>query len=343
MSDEWRVIPLYSPLATRHLPTVMKIAILGIGAMGCLFAAHLEPVAEPILIGSWPEQIAAIRQQGLRLEHPDGRTTNHYPAITDDLQAVRKFKLALVLVKSRQTDNAAAAAAEILAPDGLALTLQNGLNNLSRLEATLGRDRVALGVTSEGATLLAPGVVRHAGRGQTHLAFGASGRERLEPIYDLFRAAGLTTHLVENADDILWAKLAVNAAINPLTALLRVPNGVLVEYEETRELMCRIAAEVASVAQAQGIQLTAEEAGKRAIAVAEATAANRSSMLQDIERGVPTEIESICGAIVRIGQELGVAVPLNDRLWQLMRQAETSPDTLGLPVDIEQFIHLFNN
>lgn len=311
--------------------------------MGCLFAARLEVAAEPILIGSWPEQIAAIRQQGLRLEHPDGRTTHHHPPITDDLQSVGKVKLALVLVKSRQTGNAAAAAAEILAPDGLALTLQNGLNNLSRLQSTLGRDRAALGVTSEGATLLSPGLVRHAGHGQTHLAYGSFGRKRLAPICDLFQAAGLTTYLVENADDILWAKLAVNAAINPLTALLRIPNGVLAEHETTRVLMSQIAAEVATVAQAQGIDLTAEEAGERAIAVAEATAVNRSSMLQDIERGVQTEIEAICGAVVEAAERWGVAVPLNGRLLQLIKQAESGNPPITSVADIEQLTRLVDN
>lgn len=342
-SGEHFLITLHSSFITLHPPFVMKIAILGIGAMGCLFAAHLEPVAEPILIGSWPEQVAAIRERGLRLEHPDGRTTHHQPPITDDLQTVGKVRLALVLVKSRQTENAAAAAAEILTPGGLALTLQNGLNNLSRLAATVGHDRAALGVTSEGATLLSPGFVRHAGYGQTHLAYGSLGRERLEPVYERFLAAGLATHLVENADDILWTKLAVNAAINPLTALLRVPNGVLAEDEQTRGLMRQIAAEVAAVAQAQGIELVAETAADRAIAVAEATAANRSSMLQDIERGVQTEIEAICGAVVERAKASGVAVPLNGRLLQLIRRAETGDLPMSSSGDIEQLARLMDN
>lgn len=299
-----------------------KIAILGIGAMGCLFAALLEPVAEPVLIGSWPEQIAAIRKEGLRLEHPDGRESRHHLKITDNLQEVGQVSLALVLVKSRQTGNAAAAAAELLRPDGLALTLQNGLNNLSRLEAALGTSRTALGVTSEGATLLAPGLVRHAGRGRTHLAYGSLPVARLQPVYDLFRAAGLETFLVGNADDIQWNKLAINAAINPLTALLRVPNGFLAANEQTRALMQQIAAEVAAVAQAQGMKLSAAEAGKRAIEVAQVTAANHSSMLQDIQRGVQTEIEAICGAVVATGQRLGIATLLNGRLLALVKQAE---------------------
>jgi 2-dehydropantoate 2-reductase len=320
----------------------MKIAILGIGAMGCLFAALLEPVADPILVGSWPEQIAAIRNRGLRLVGPDGRESDHRIAVTNDYQDVGQASLALVLVKSRQTGRAAEAAAKILLPDGLAVTLQNGLNNLSRLETAVGVERTALGVTSEGATLLAPGLVRHAGRGKTYLAHGAFVPGRVRPAYELFRAAGLETYLVENADDILWAKLAVNAAINPLTALLRVPNGLLAENEQTRELMRQIAAEVAAVAQAQGIKLPAREAGERAIEVAEATAANHSSMLQDILRGVPTEIGAICGAVVESGERLNIATPLNGRLLELVQGAETGNWPLDRAGDIKQLMALIN-
>jgi 2-dehydropantoate 2-reductase len=318
----------------------MKVAILGIGAMGCLFAALLEPVAEPILVGSWPEQIAAIRERGLRLMHPDGRESRHHIAITNDYQDVGQVSLALVLVKSRQTGRAAEAAAKILRPDGLAVTMQNGLNNLARLETAVGVHRAALGVTSEGATLLAPGLVRHAGRGRTYLAHGSLAVERLQPVYQLFRAAGLETYLVENADDVLWAKLAVNAAINPLTALLRVPNGFLAANEGTRELIRQIAAEVAAVAQAQGIQLSAEEARERAIEVAEATAANHSSMLQDILRSVPTEIGAICGAVVASGERLNVATPLNGRLLELVESAERGNQPIDTAGDSKQLMAL---
>ena len=302
----------------------MRIAIVGVGAMGCLLGADLSAVADVTLLGDWPEQVAVLRRDGLRLEHPDGSRSHHALAVADDPTAVGRVPLAIVAVKSRQTPDAARQIEPLLAPDGLALTLQNGLNNRAALRAVLGRERVALGVTSQGATLVGLGVVRHAGHGPTYIgrdaALGPAQQALLPDVVALFNAAGFDTHLVDDTDALVWGKLAVNAAINPLTALLRVPNGFLVEHEELLTIMRRTADEVAAVAAAQGITLAG--AADRAVVVARATAANRSSMLQDVARGAPTEIEAICGAVARVGAEVGVATPLNTRLYHLVRQLE---------------------
>ncbi len=303
----------------------MRIAILGIGALGCLLGAHLSPAADVVLIGHWPEQLAALRRDGLRLEHANGASSHHALAVTNDPAEVGRADVALVAVKSRQTPAAAQTAAQLLGRDDLALTLQNGLNNRAALRAVLGAARVALGVTAQGATTLAPGVVRHAGHGPTYLgrdaSLGQPQGHRVAEVAALFQDAGLEAHLVENTDGLVWGKLAVNAAINPLTALLRVPNGFLLQHDELLDIMRGAAAEVAAVAAAQGIALP-DDPGQRAIAVAQATAANRSSMLQDVERGAPTEIDAICGAVVRAGRAAGLATPINARLCRLVAQIE---------------------
>ncbi|MCW5863016.1 MAG: 2-dehydropantoate 2-reductase [Anaerolineae bacterium] len=305
----------------------MRIVIIGIGALGCLLGARLEPVADVVLLGHWPAQLAALRRDGLRLEHPDGSHSRHRLAVADDPAAISRADVALVAVKSRQTPDAAGAAERLLGSDGLALTLQNGLNNRAALRAVLGEARVALGVTAQGATTLAPGVVRHAGHGPTYFgrdaALGPSQRDCLAALAALFARAGFETQLVDDADGLVWGKLVVNAAINPLTALLRVPNGFLLEHAELVAVMRRTAAEVAAVAERQGIALPAGDPGERAIAVARGTAANRSSMLQDVERGALTEIDAICGAVVRAGRAAGVATPLNSRLADLVAQVES--------------------
>ena len=323
----------------------MRIAIIGVGAMGCLLGAGLSAVADVALLGNWPEQLIALRRDGLRLEHPDGRNSHHALTVTDDPAAIGRVPVALVAVKSRQTANAARCIEHLLAADGLALTLQNGLNNDAALRAVLGRGRVALGVTSQGATLIRPGVVRHAGHGPTYIGRDAAlGQAQLACLPDLaalLGAAGFDTHLVDDTDALVWGKLAVNAAINPLTALLHVPNGFLVEHEALLDIMRRTAAEVAAVAAAQGIVL-ADDAADRAMAVAQATAANRSSMLQDVARGAPTEIDAICGAVARAGAAVGVATPLNTRLCRLVRQLE-SGDAPIQPGDVAGLVALLNS
>lgn len=323
----------------------MRIAIIGIGAMGCLLGAILSPLASVTLLGHWPEQLATLRRDGLRLLHPDGRETHHLLAVAGDPAALAGADLILVAVKSRQTAGAATTAAQLLGPDGLAVTLQNGLNNRATLRAVLGNDRVALGVTAQGATVVGPGIIRHAGHGPTHLgcdpALGAPQLARLAELAGCLRQAGFETHLVDDTDALVWGKLAVNAAINPLTALLGVPNGFLVQHAALEAIMRRTAAEVATIAAAQGIDV-AGNTGERAVTVAHATAANRSSMLQDVARGAPTEIDAICGAVARSGRQLGVATPLNERLHELVGRLEAGDppvapgDVAGLLALLEQ-------
>lgn len=297
----------------------MRIVIIGVGAMGSLFAGRISPLTEVLMLGNWPEQLAKLNEQGLRLIHPDGQESRIEVKATNDTKEAGQADLALVLVKGWQTERAAGQAKEIVGDSGLALTLQNGLGNLEILVKTVGKSQASLGVTSEGATMIGPGVVRHAGRGLTHLANTPETAGRLEEIAELFNSAGFTTHLVESATSLVWGKLAVNAGINPLTALLQVPNGYLYENPVAQALMCQAAEEAAAVAQALGIDLPFESASERTIEVAKATATNRSSMAQDIARGMPTEIDTISGAISRYGQKYDVRTPINNILIRLVK------------------------
>lgn len=324
----------------------MKIAVMGVGALGCLLGAYLGDVGDVTLIGHWLDQVTAIRAAGLRVRFPDGRITTHFPPITANPAEVGRVDVALVAVKSRQTLEAAQLTARILKPEGLAITLQNGLNNCAILQGTLGRHRATLGVTSQGATVLGVAEIMHAGHGPTYFgrdqSLGEAQSALLPQIVELFNHSGLETYLVDETDGLVWGKLAVNAAINPLTALLRVPNGFLVEHEILVEIMARAAREVEIVANAQGIILPYPDAAERALEVARATAPNRSSMLQDIDRGAPTEVEAICGAVARIARDLGIHTPINLRLCRLVRQIEGGQPSLLEQGDVAGLLRLLD-
>ncbi|MEW5958717.1 MAG: 2-dehydropantoate 2-reductase [Chloroflexota bacterium] len=302
--------------------TGLNIAIFGVGAMGTLFGSRLSPLAEVTLFGRWPEQIETLRRHGLTITQPDGRQTHHWLQVTNNLQDMPPADIALILVKSRQTARAARQAANILQPAGLAITLQNGLGNLEKLARAVEPERAGLGITAQGATVLAPGHLRHAGQGPTHLAVRAGQERQMRQVAGLFNAAGLPTTLVDNADSLVWGKLAINAGINPLTALLGIPNGKLNEDKKLRQMMAGAASEVAQVAAAQGIRLPYADAAIRVAEVAQATAGNRSSMLQDVSRGALTEIDAISGAVVRQGRRLGVPTPINELLLNLVKEKE---------------------
>jgi 2-dehydropantoate 2-reductase len=203
--------------------------------------------------------------------------------------------------------------------DGLALTLQNGWGNRETLEQALGSERVALGITTMGATLLEPGRVRMGGQGPITLGKHA----RLQPLADLLAAAGFDVRHADDVSGLAWGKLVINAAINPLTALLRVPNGELLARPSARELMGQAAAEAAAVGVARGLHLPFADPIAAAEDVAQRTAANHSSMYQDVQHGRPTEIDAICGAVVQSGERTGVPAPVNRALWLLVRALKT--------------------
>lgn len=304
----------------------MRIAVIGSGAMGSLFAARLSSNVPVSLFGTWKEQLAKIEESGLVLTDNSGREDRYALPVRDYSSEAGPYQVAVILVKGWQTERAAATANNIIAHDGLALTLQNGLGNYEILVDALGVDRSALGVTSEGAMIVGPGRTHHSGVGVTYFGTTVATRERLLEIATIFRSSGFDTHLAEDLDGLVWGKLAVNAGINPLTALLQVPNGFLVTDEIARTLMCRAAEETRIVAETLGIQLPYKSASARIVEVAKATAENRSSMAQDIARGAPTEIDSINGQIVRNAGQLAVSVPVNRALLHLVKHQISNGD-----------------
>ncbi len=300
--------------AQRHLK--QPILIAGTGALGTLFAAHLSAAGHPVtMLGSWENGLSALGESGARLVDADGVEQAHPVKATNNPADCRGQRYALVLVKSWQTERVAKQLADCLAEDGLALTLQNGMGNRELLAEALGLPRVALGVTTTGATLLGPGLARAGGEG----VISVEAHPRLGPLEAALTGAGFNVQVVNDADALVWGKLVINAAINPLTALLRVPNGELLHRPAAHLLMRVLAQEAAAVARAQGIRLPFEDAVRAAEDVARKTASNHSSMFQDMRRGAPTEIDAICGAITQTGEKLGVDTPVNRVCWHLTR------------------------
>ncbi len=283
------------------------------------------------MLGTWQEGLDALREHGARLKMPDGSIREFPVRVTDSPSKIPAARYTLVLVKSWQTERAALQLRDCLAGDGLALSLQNGLGNSEVLARILGLQRVSIGVTTTGATLLEPGLARLGGEGTLSL----ERHPRLLRLESMLREAGFDVRVVEDAESLVWGKLVINAAINPLTALLRVPNGELIQRPAARLLMAELAKEAAAVAMACGIQLPFDDPVAAVENVAQRTASNQSSMLQDVLRGAPTEILAICGAIVCKGEQKGISVLVNRTMLYLLDalRAEnqlSSPDLSGM-------------
>lgn len=288
----------------------MHVTICGTGAMACLFGARLAGNAEVTLAGHWMEGIDAIRSKGITVSGgpsvPSGKIT-----ATPLNASIAPADLVLVLAKSWQTANIAERLPQLTKPGGVVLTLQNGLGNCELLGPT-----ACLGTTGEGATLLGPGVVRYGGSGATVAAAP-------QWVVDLLQAGGFDARRCEvgEAMGMVWNKLAINCGVNALTALLRVPNGDLLNRPAAALLMERAAIECIDIARARGISPLSEDPAALVRDAATRTAANKSSMLQDVERGAPTECDAINGAVARAARQAGMSAPINEVLWLLVKAA----------------------
>lgn len=292
-----------------------ELLILGTGALANYFGFQLaEAGVDLSLLGTWQDGVEALNQHGIRLINGELEKSCRVQAYSNPDQ-VPPARFALVLVKSWQTERAAEQLRKVLAPDGLALTLQNGLGNRETLSRLLGEERTAQGVTTTGATLLGPGTVRPGGAGEITLGT----HPRVQPLIELLRTAGLEVHSSEDLPALIWQKLVINCAINPLTALLQVPNGKLLESRAALAVMTAAAEETRQVALAEGVVPQGDDLHEAVRRVARKTAENRSSMLQDVRRGAPTEIDAICGEVVRRGARHGVLTPVNQLFVHLIK------------------------
>lgn len=289
----------------------MEIAVVGAGSLGSLVGGLLADAAAVTLVGRQPH-VDAVREDGLRLTGAVERTV-HPNALTTPPEAA---DLAIVTVKSYDT----AAVARQLADCELGgvLSLGNGLGNEETLAAQLDCEVLA-GTCTYGARLREPGVVECTGVGEIHLGAWDGGESELAArVGTVFRRAGLEAAVAPDMPRRLWRKLAVNAGINPTTALARVPNGALVDGpagETAREA----AREVGRVAVSHGIELQPAAAAAELVRVAETTARNTSSMRADVEAGRRTEIDAINGAVLERASE---PVPVNETLTRLIRAWE---------------------
>jgi 2-dehydropantoate 2-reductase len=290
-----------------------SILVVGTGALGTLFAARFAAAGIPVtILGTWPAGLAALREEGVR---EVGMSRAFHIHVTDNPAECTGMNLALVLVKSWQTERAAQQLAVCLTNDGLAISLQNGLGNDRTLVRYLSQERVAQGVTTLGANLISPGIVCPAGEGTVDL----ETHPRLAPLEKMMHQAGFFLNIRDDVQSLVWGKLVISSAINPITALLRIKNGELLKHPSARELVGELATETSTVAKNLGIALPYTDPVLATEEIAAKTAENLSSMLQDMLRGRQTEIDAINGAIVRLADQSRLNAFYNRTFWLLLK------------------------
>jgi len=301
----------------------MKIAIVGSGALGSLLAALFSKAkADVLLFGRNKSRIENISREGLSVEGAAGKWKARVKA-SCVLEDISQAELVILCVKSYDTKNVVSSFCGYLEKDTAVLSLQNGLGNVEVISEAVPEERVIGGVTNIGATLLEGAGVRYAGKGETVIG-RADGKVTAEmrPVRELFSSAGLELKISRDIKNIIWSKLVLNAGINALSAVLRLPNGALVRSEGAKRIMRAAVTEAVRVAKRKKIKLVYDDPLAKAEAICESTAGNLSSMLQDILGKRRSEIDAINGAIIRIAQEAGIPVPVNIMLADMVKSIE---------------------
>ena len=293
-----------------------QIAVMGAGAVGCYYGGMLARAGHTVTLIGRQQHVDAIQRDGLLLDTQ--AFTEHVPLrASTDPGAVAGATLVLFCVKSTDTESAAALLRPHLLPGTLVLTLQNGVDNALRLQAALPQQEVAASVVYVATEMAGPGHVRHHGRGELVIAASASSTAAAA----LLVAAGVPTEISSNVEGALWAKLILNCAYNALSAITRQPYGRLVQAQGVPGVLRDVVGECLAVAQADGITVPGDVA-QAVERIAQTMPGQLSSTAQDLARGKRSEIDYLNGYVLRRGEALGVATPVNRVLWTLVKLIE---------------------
>jgi 2-dehydropantoate 2-reductase len=301
----------------------VKVAVVGAGGVGGVFGGRLAAAGHDVwLVHRRREVVEALRRDGLQLDGPDGTELLTVHA-TDDPGQIGSVDLVLILTKSADTRAAAESSRALIGAATSVVTLQNGLGNLETIGEVLGAERALLGMTYLGAAVVGPGNVRLTAPGATFIGEPSGApSERAVELARSFSEAGLPTQATDRLLDMVWGKLVINAAMNATCALTSASAAAALGSEAARALLGLVAEETATVARALGFTLPYADAAVRVRQHCRDVGDSKPSMLQDMERGRPTEIDAINGAVVREGKRLGVPTPYNEALLLLVKARE---------------------
>lgn len=302
----------------------MNITIVGAGAMGCLYASMLVRAGLKVwLLEKNKVRIETIRSRGLIVEEEGKELRIPFETITSDPAAIGMADIMIIFVKAYDTTEAVKAAVPCLSEETTVLTLQNGLGNVESIANVVREKQILAGTTAHGANIVSDGHIRHAGIGETVIgAVRSSSKLQTQTIKELFESSGISTTISEDINSVLWGKLVINIGINPLTAIMQIKNGQILDNPYLVNLMHSTVGEGITVAERLGIPLPFPEPIKKVEDVCRATAENISSMHQDILTGRKTEIAYINGAVVAYGRKVNVPTPVNSTLTHIVQSIE---------------------
>ncbi len=295
--------------------------------MGCLFAGKMRQAGVDVTIYNRKnDHTEIIKANGLELIEKDGTVKNiQLPVVTDPVELTASFDLMIVLVKSFATVDVLKQVKQSITDDTIVLSLQNGLGNLEKLQQAAPNSICCVGGTGSGASVIENGVIAHRAFGHTYIGMPSGQQKKAHDIAALLTASGLGTSVSDDIHSVIWSKLIVNIAYNGVTAISRLKNGDVASVREGQEIIKHLVEEAKLVADAEGITLLYDEPAAECVRMGiEDFYHNKSSMLSDMINERKTEIDSINGAIVKLGSKHSLATPYNEMITHLVKLAETT-------------------
>lgn len=309
--------------------TFERIGLVGPGAIGLMHGIYLAQAGVPVTLLDHKKSRARRLSGGLALQKPNAEGEVETVRVQVPCRAAHlakePFDLLIFTVKSQSTAKAVEGVKHLMKPDTVLVSLQNGLGNVETLQQHQRPELVLAATTTSGATLFDEHTVIQRGLGTITVGSPAGNQELAQRLATLFAEAQLPAEAVADIWPVIWSKLAVNCAVNPLTALLDVENGLLLD-SPVRHLMGEVALEVGEVAKAIGIDIEPKALPRAVEDVCRLTEHNLSSMVQDMRTGLNTEIDHLNGAVSRAAEKVGMKAPLNMALAALVKAQLWSRD-----------------
>jgi len=303
----------------------MRTYVIGAGAMGGIYGGLLSKAGYDVtLIDIREDHIGQVRRDGLIVEGVRGQHVVRVAAQTD-ANGLPPGDFAIIFTDANSTKDAARTAAQVLKPDGFALTLQNGIGNVESLVEALGSERVVAGVTMNSGAFPGPGHAAYTNAGVTSIG-ELDGRTtpRIEEVARMLNKAGIETKIVADPIAEIWSKFVLNCAINSLTAITGLrSSGEMYRTPEVNALQDHVIDEILTVVDRKGIKL-AEPQPRKKIKAHCRIRYNQPSMMQHMQQGRRTEIDALNGALVREAKALGIPVPYNEAVVAVVKGMEKS-------------------
>ncbi len=293
---------------------------MGAGALGCYFGGRLAAAGNDVAFIARGRQLEALQQNGLRIESPLGDL--HLPKVqaAEQPASIGNVDVVLFLVKLYDTEAAASALSPMLTPKTAVASFQNGIDAWSRIGEIVGHHRVIGGTAVIPADIRTPGIVRHNGP-FAKLTFGdfdESEGARCRHLASLFEQAGVEADVTADIEVKIWEKFIVLSALSAITTLTRLPLGPIRKDPVAADLFERALQETILVGRKACPRLSDEATARATKLAGSLPDTMRASMLDDLERGKPLEVDGLSGAVVRLATEHGIEVPVHDVVWRAL-------------------------